>query len=272
MKEHREHFESLADFAAASAKRATDMLVRESSDFNGNVDHAGAVSLARNGWHAGAERVKALADKLMERIAPAVACVGLEHQSGGGSLVDVDRFIAGDPEHFMEFAPIEARRHVTIEVSGITGWKTPAANIERRGAAILAAILALKARGITADVVWSHIATSKRHKTTGATQTCKTTVAVCNGREWLDVESLAFALVHPAMLRQIQFGVQDALPKSWKLGDKSRYGLATAGALTEAQAIVPMQHTGDYSSDSEAIALALKLCADCGARLDGLDN
>jgi hypothetical protein len=268
-----EHFASRFDFADNANKVGKD--TQEARPFNGNCSLASAIDLARNGWKDGAERVMALADKLQSLIAPALQNTGLEHVAGSGSLVDVDRFISGDPEHFMEFAPAESRKHVTIEANCGADCTVPATELERRGAAVLAAVLAMKARGISCDIVSSAftrgaVRKGKRWHSTG--HTAATTVTVHNRRESMDVESLAFALVHPAMLRQLILANWDALPSTYGINAATCYGFPTCVKQTVAQAYVPQPHKGNFANDDQALTLALSLCRECGAQVETLEN
>lgn len=210
MIDHYTHFDSFGAFIDNAEKRINgigwvDGSVRERRNpvqFSGTETLQSAIDLARSGWKEGA-------DKLQELSADHVDLDGYELQRDtvktydvAGHYPDVAAFCAGEPENMIvEDTPSETMQPVIkLLISGAVGYKTSTQAIERQGAAVLSVVRALQTRGFGVDLSWAIRTYTPKTKFNSALS-----VNICNADEPLDTESLAFALVHPAMLRRLTF-------------------------------------------------------------------
>lgn len=210
MIDYHTHFESFGAFIDNAEKRIAgtgwvDGSIRERRNpvqFSGTKTLQSAVDLARSGWKEGA-------DKLQELSADHIDLDGYELQRDtvktydvAGHYPDVAAFCAGEPEcMIVEDTPSETMQPVIkLLISGAVGYKTSTQAIERQGAAVLSVVRALQTRGFGVDLSWAIRTYTPETKFNSALS-----VNICNADEPLDTESLAFALVHPAMLRRLTF-------------------------------------------------------------------
>jgi len=210
---YRRDFDSLEEcvsFAASEPTGAVRRASREdgSRDWNGNVDFAGAVALTQTGWVDGVNRMRAIADRIYDRIAPHVSTFMNTELAVTGAGVDIGAYVSGEPECMLEFVASEVRRvrHVDIVVNVIAMGCVPADAIVNRGAAILACIEALEHAGCTVAV--TAIAAAVDHDTRYDFR-----IALKAPGVPMDTDRLAFVLSHPAMLRRILFGCIENMPK-----------------------------------------------------------
>lgn len=212
---HHIHFNSLGAFAANADRRNHKLgwaggSVRKGSKFHGTNTLKDAVKLAYTGWTAGA-------NKLQELSADDIDLDGYELQRDtvrdydvAGHYPDVAAFCAGEPEcMIVEDTPSETMQPVIkLVISGAVSGSVSTDSIEKQGAAVLSVVRALQTRGFSVDLTWA-IANYE------ADFRMATTVKICDASEPLDTESLAFALVHPSMLRRLAFA-------AWELDENCK--------------------------------------------------
>ena len=232
-------FDSVADFAAYG-QTACDIPDAERSSLNADggeawdygIGYQGALELVGAGWPQGAEKMRTLADAMYEQIAPQVTVWQETEHAVSGACVNVGAYLTGAPECMLEFKPTEkaGAQPVDLLVSFSYAAIMDADTICNRGAAILAAVDALEHRGCTVSV----IAESTSYgctKSTGARYDVTYRVVLKRQGEVLDVDALAFALMHPAFCRRLEFAALEHAPKRYRqvlgVGAASRYGKAT---------------------------------------------
>jgi hypothetical protein len=124
-----------------------------------------------------------------------------------GHWPDVGRFVTGQPDCMVDLGEEEkpvAGKVLKVVVAGAAAAGVPADDITRRGAAVAALVDVLERCGRRCEVEWHQCVTSR-----GAMRSYSLRVGVKGAAEPVDAERLAFALLHPAMLRRIAFGVAE---------------------------------------------------------------
>ena len=177
----------------------------EEWDHNANFDHT--VYQTNHGWPEGVQRMRAIAERIYNRIAPKVTVFQNTEHSVVGAMVDVATFLAGEPECMMDFVTTEVKgiRHVDILVDLWSHFKIPGSAIINKGAAVLACIDALEHAGCTVSVT---VGFSSAYEQT----LVEFRVAVKAPGVPMDTDRLAFVLAHPAMLRRILFACIENCP------------------------------------------------------------
>lgn len=236
MTTHKRTFESFGDLLAMGKmpKDVTggDLYETRSSESRANEERwdfgvglDGARKLAETGWREGAKKVDELSETISRRIQTAMAPVlGYSYGVDGGAWVDVGRYCSGEPEHFAQFGGARARRPYEILTNITASCGIRSENIRRRGAAVLALIKILEARG------WSCGITLCVSLSGGYELTCP----VKHPGAVLDIDQLAFQATHPAMFRRLVFAVQEREPDA--IRRKFGFNSEGYGSITEAEA------------------------------------
>jgi hypothetical protein len=176
------------------------------SEWTGNVDYAGALNLAMNGWDEIRPRVDSMMDSIRERISDRTASVYDMTYDVAGAFVDVGAFLSGEPECMIDPRPRPERQggkviriHYNTGALAVVGGQT----MMDRGVAVLALIDALTMLGASVEV---NVETSSRQRGKTITVLGK----VKEAHEPLDVNRLTFILGHPAMHRRINWQTRAA--------------------------------------------------------------
>ena len=132
------------------------------ADFMGSKDYASGVALIRSGWPAGAERARAMAEKLDGVLASASRRETFEAQwDVAGDEADVSRFLSGEPECMAASVPVPAEGDGGAVVRlAIKGGGSAGVSIEtftRAAVLIAAAVDRMEASGRRVEV-WVYYA------------------------------------------------------------------------------------------------------------------
>lgn len=186
-----------------------------SNDDWGGGSFSKALDLATNGYKAGAarlnERLRTMPPRIREAQRPRPVW------GPSGSSVDLGRFVAGEPDNMISV--VRARRaspvlRIGIEraVSSITSTET----IEATGASVLAVVERLRAAGVQSEI-WatftqsvSPIATSQIPAQ--GDDVMQIRVLIQQAGRPIDMDRLAFWVMHPAALRRIAFAIEETEP------------------------------------------------------------
>lgn len=152
-----------------------------------------AVRLLHDGWEEGIQRIGAMALPVPN------ACRWIEKPDYAGERPDIVRYLAGDSRNMLRRgAERKPKSAMTIVVSIGANANVDAESMWNYGAALVALIDRLESKGIRVEVyaLWVTI-----------TRTARTCISVRlkQTQDALDINSLAFALAHPAMLRRLMF-------------------------------------------------------------------
>ena len=175
---------------------------------------ASGAELARHGWHAVRPDVDKLMSSLTERIGERIDYAQVTNYGVTGSIVDMGRFMQGEPECMMEFVPEPTERMgrvVRIFVDYGASSQYDAQHFVRRGTAILALIDTLTKLGVGCEV-WGETAVD------GRDSTHTTVVKLHDARDQMDIDGLMFAIAHPSMLRRMTFSVREMASNSKGIG------------------------------------------------------
>jgi hypothetical protein len=231
-----------------------------------NTGWHGTLKLAREGWSDGAARVAKLADKLADKVTGEQANSRLEYRDDGGPIVDISRYLEGEPEHFMEFAPEPARKPVTLVINLCCSGMIEAEHLERRGAVVLAAAQILAARGYVVEI--------KAAVSSGEPgDYCQTLCQIHAPGTALDADAIAFALAHPAFYRRLVFSCEEASSVAHRrkyFSPGKGYGRVMDPPVNERPAGIyekSMMSAGSYSDDEGAARRVLEICKEAGCEI-----
>lgn len=196
MKLDFQNFGELIDKATISPYSA------EASRWNGNANHADAIKLARDGWQEGSAKIAKLANVITDKITSMIETQTIRYDVTGNDF-DVALMLTDAPEYWTTLETVEGSNNRMLRVifncgtSGDVGSEIMMA----KGATIAALVAAFEIAEIRIQVdLFSRVALRG--------QSFQVTARVKNADQPLDIDRLAFALAHPAMLRQLIFGLR----------------------------------------------------------------
>jgi len=166
-----------------------------------------AIEYARHGWPEGANKAKALLDRLT--IDPPSAPHSQTYHDVSGSYVDVGEFVQGVPECMVDFREDKRpARFAHIVVAACYAASFRASSAIQRGVTIAAIIDALEAQGIRCTVDL-HFTVKNESKT----DQIDIHLALKEAHAPLNLDTLTFGIAHPAYLRRLIFGAMEHLPR-----------------------------------------------------------
>lgn len=190
---------------------------RQAFNATDSLDHA--LKLAKDGWPEGTKRIHDLENKLnISNLRSAIGDAEVEVYDTAGAFVDVGLYLDGEPECMGEFEEVRAKnpRVVTIYINVAVSGGTFTDKVMRKGAAAGALVDLLESAGISTEVVaiemsnWIPTAATYTAADTNGRGKCYIVrTVVKRAGETLDLDRLAFALVHPAYLRRLVFAVNE---------------------------------------------------------------
>jgi hypothetical protein len=157
----------------------------------------------------------------------------------------------------LEFKPTEkaGAPPIDIVVSGCASYKVSAEQICNKGAAILAAIDVLEQRGCAVSVR-AEFTSGETTQGSSIPYRLSYTVTLKRPGDVLDVDAMAFALMHPAMLRRVIFAAKEHSPAMYR----KVLGIDVDGSYGRVQA-----HP-DYSTNDNTIYIGPILHSQIGMR------
>lgn len=213
-----DHYDSLADFVVTA--KASRKWVQSSGDFTGHATFEEACDLAANGWDVKASDVKATLQSVGDspELAPTWDVAGDE--------VDVPAMLQGIPEHMVSYPyQPKSRPMVTVYVPTDYSGMIDSTTIERFGLAIVGGIESMRMTGHTVKVVGVITCARAKLRGRGDSNIHVDTIDLADTRYVYDATQLLFAMAHPALIRQLYFGVQDGWSETRRdLYNVSEYG------------------------------------------------
>jgi hypothetical protein len=209
--------ENVTDYVAFAAEGQTDMPEgdRSSRDgdarFRGTRDFAEALKLAREGWAEGRAEVERLRAALVGTL------VGQLRQQEyvldvQGLVMDMGLVTEGQPECWLDTRDTDERRTggriVRVHLNGVVSANIEHDVIRARGAAVAALCDLLEAAGRRVELTISYALSTLPRKRVAML----VTVPVKQADEPLQVDQLAFMLMHPSALRRVAFSTWECLP------------------------------------------------------------
>lgn len=161
---------------------------------------------AYRGWPKGMEMASTMSQRIADR---AVLAVGqIEHEEltsdVSGVAFDVGGYCSGVPEHWVRPHIVADKKEVRLVTNVCASAGVPAATLMKRGIAVAALVLALKAKGhpVTVDV-GSECGNNRGNE---EIETIYTRVLDANS-PIIDIDRVIFALAHPGFFRHILFAI-----------------------------------------------------------------
>lgn len=190
-------------------------------NFTGTRNMAEAVNLARAGWPEG--RAKMLAALSLAAAATAPRQAMKTRYDVAGEAPDVGRYLAGDPACMVNRARATDRRKPVIRVLASVGAPSmcETSHMINRGAAILAQVDAWEESGWSVElelIQESHFLRSRDDSRPRSMPNAPMADYIVNyhvmlkrAGEQLELDRVAFALIHPSMLRRLCFAIDERL-------------------------------------------------------------
>lgn len=194
----------LATFSCWSAfveavEAKSDWYYRRTSWMGGSEQDA--YRLARYGWHDQTPKVSAMAQKVADRVVEKTA-VGITTEvvyDVTGAAYDPGAYMAGVPECWLAFKPVEEKAGIRIVIDGSISAGVSHKQKITFGTAMTALILALDSAGhpVTVDLFWGGKGMSYRGGDV------ETFIRLQDGKLGapLDIDRLTYAIAHPLAFR-----------------------------------------------------------------------
>lgn len=162
-----------------------------------------AIEFARNGYPSGTATLRQRLDTLPPSIRPNLRPTPIWGVSG--STVDMGRYLAGEPENMIDTARTRRQSLVLrIAIERAVSSNVPPADIEATGASVLAVIERLRTAGIAAELWATFTIRAKRSE-----DIYQARVKIQDASRPIDLDVLAFWIMHPAALRRISFAIEE---------------------------------------------------------------
>lgn len=228
------YFESLEELADATAQyvgEGDNQYKGWSEYFNGAPTVQDVIKLARHGWTESLPSTMELVDSAIETVETEFEMSSFStYHDVAGSMVDIGRYLSGEPECMLEFAPLPtpaAGRVITLCASVSVSGAISADTLKRRGAAIAALAFALERLGFNTELYADDSSEGGSYK--GHTALAQTRVLIKGANDYLDPAKVMFGYAHPGMLRGLLIPIMHSYPKALHraMGVGSGYGSPT---------------------------------------------
>lgn len=205
--------------------------------------------MAYEGWPEGRENIEALASSIREEIerTSIVSYMRPQIVSGvAGSMVNVPAYIAGVPEAMYEWCEEETDSpviEITVESCASAGISSE--YYSTRGSAVVALIDMLEAAGRRCEVTYiDTMVVGYAEAECQHVADVRTTLK--RPGDALQIDSLAFAIAHPAYFRRIGFALIENLPKKQAEAQvHNSYGYPTDTAFERGDVHIPAMSSMD---------------------------
>lgn len=197
-------------------------------EWHGTKSFREAKGMALNGWQGIRAEVDALVENMEHVILPELDPAFTSYFDVSGGMVDVGRFLDGEPECMVETKLVEIAKPgkvVTVLVQGFYSSASDEEQIRTRGAAVVALIDAIEKMQHSTEIYVEYTLSKK---------ICHL-VKVKGAGEGLDIDVLMFVLAHPSAYRRISFAVQEGEPNGLGCGPSGSYG--KPNDLTQAEKV-----------------------------------
>ena len=199
---HDMTFESLAECAQWIRGNENMWRPENQSDheeprtWNGNITLEQALTLAEFGWPEGRNHMSDVTCEMHPEDLDVEMAESFSMDVAGAYPV-VPLACAGDPCHMVDVQAIEVpHKIIRVVVTLANSWSINAQTLMTYGAAVLSYVDALESAGWSCEVIGRF--DSRAHRNVMAMS-----VMLKAAGAPLDIDTLAFALVHPAMLRRL---------------------------------------------------------------------
>jgi len=217
----------------------------ETETWTGTKNFQAAMDLARKGWSEGLETIAAMSEEIWKVVGQEIKKQTFQYDVCG-DVVDVDRYLSGEPENMIQFTEEQAVGHgkiIKIWVNTVASKGVSATTMFYRGAAVVALVDALEKLGFSCEVSTID-AISERWS--GDKNVLRYNVLLRGAGEALDLDRLAFALAHASWLRRLIFSAMEQ--ESPALRRMFGIGMGTYGNPEEARGATNDEHGIDVPS------------------------
>lgn len=195
----------------ASKKRGDD-------NFNGCPSWPYMKAVVKNGWTKGRANISAALDAVYAGNSASRSSGFYADYDVSGDYPDIDRYLAGDPEHMVSYGRhIAAKPVIKLAINVIAAHFVPAEHLINRGSAVVALVDAIESCGNSVELTAVMV---NRIRSSVAVYS----VALKKAGEVLSIDDIAFGLGHPDMLRRIFFSVLERDPWTEGKGFVGGYG------------------------------------------------
>lgn len=234
----------LSDIAARRAKSGIDSLGNASisgkEEFTGTSSLEEAISLCDSGWPEGVERIEEVLDKV-EFDAQILQSANrlTSHVDVAGDEPDIDRYLQNEPEDMVTYYPALQSHGMVADIIINIGQHAyvDKAQIINRGAAILAAVEALRSHGYSIGIVAVERCKSS-NSYTSERKIMQNIIPILSPGEPVNVDTLAFSMMHPSFLRRLLFAANEEESE----GVRREFGYYTHGGYGQPLSIADYQH------------------------------
>lgn len=178
--------------------------------FTGTYTLEEAVELAQWGWPEGVEKISAIAEGI--EIDPELLKSALKQEiyfDVAGDEPDIDRYLQGIPDNMVSYPTVQHSHGKILDLVVNAGQHAHIDKqvIENRGAAILAAVEALRTSGYSIGVfVVEQCRASYAYENTAI----RYEVPILEPGQSVNIDTLAFSIMHPSFLRRLLFAANEA--------------------------------------------------------------
>lgn len=259
----RVEFDSLTEMAqyiednegkyAADCHGSSASTIEERNRFYYTRDMKEAIELARNGWKKGAD----LISKSLEHVhAIGKGYTFTPKSEVSGESVDIGKFLSGDPENMLEWELVETtgKKVVDIYFNCVASASTDGQQLIRYGSVCLTVVDYLESIGVRVNL-YSYFSTPLQRKD-------KMIICKLKGAdEYLNLQSCAFGLCHPSMMRRFMFRIIE-LFEGWHqsgYGTQVEYGKTAMGIHEDSVIFQTLNRVGSYHfSDQSGVDRYIK--------------
>lgn len=235
-----------------------------SSPWSGTKTYRDAHTLAIYGWRDGTAQLRRMTANMSGSMNVIRQNMNLALTGGA---VDVPTYLTGEPECMWSWQDTEERKAVRVIIDGAHASRVTPEEIMRRGAAVVAFVDAMESAGYSAEIQLRFSLSNF-----GGNNIITHAVALKRSDEPMDLESIAFAIAHPASLRRIGFGAFELMhPKITKAFSFKRHGSYGSVHRTKAEEVdagdIILTGNHKFYSDDEAMQWARECVASYGVEL-----
>lgn len=194
--------------------------VEKDDDFYGCPSWNYMQAVVKNGWTKGRADISACLDEVYAGNSASRSDGSYADYDVSGDYPDIDRYLAGDPEHMISYGShIAAKPVIKLAVNVVASCNIPAKHLINRGSAVVALVDAIESNGNSVEL--TAVDASARR---GSKCLAVYAVALKKAGEVLSIDDIAFGLGHPDMLRRIFFSIMERDPWTEGKGYVNTYG------------------------------------------------
>ena len=204
--------------------QASKRKVEKGDSFYGCPSWNYMTAVVRNGWTKGRANISTSLDEIYRGNSASRSDGNYADYDVAGDYPDIDRYLAGDPEHMFSYGShIAAKPVIRLTVNVSASCEVPANQLINRGSAVVALVDAIESAGNSVELTAVEVTANARGESKSK---CMTVYAVTlkKAGEVLSIDDIAFGLGHPDMLRRIFFSIMERDPWTKGRGFVGNYG------------------------------------------------